>query len=142
MKIEFICQKTGLHAYVNREHCMAAILVRDRDRETAYQCRHCGWWHRGPRETCPTTGKRGYLSQRACETDIERAWTDPTWRGEKHGRMPRRAYQCPHCDLWHMSTSSRTLDELSSAGHVDPDLCSPDGCATMVVSVRERGDQK
>ena len=130
MKLDIRCQTTGLLAYATREHCQESIS--DKVHETAYECRHCHFFHPGPREMCPVNGKRGYLSRRACERDIEKAWTDPTWKGHLHGRMPRRAYLCPHCQRWHMSTHSRTFEELH--GHVDPALTPTDANATMVAS--------
>ncbi len=129
MTIEIRCQQTGLQAYVTREHCQQSI--RDKVHETAYECLHCGFYHPGPREMCPTTGKRGYLSERACWRDIERAWTDPTWKAKLHGRMPRRAYRCPSCGLWHMGTNSRSREELAADGHVDPALLPLDSATTV-----------
>lgn len=127
MTIEILCPVTGLRAYVNGDHCRGAIHNK-RD-EAAYECRHCHWWHIGPRVTCPTTGKRSYASERSCEQDIEKAWLDPTWGARRHGRMPRRAYRCRHCGYWHMSTRSRSVEELTAAGHIDPGLCY-DGSAS------------
>jgi hypothetical protein len=128
MTIEINCQTTGLRAFVTRESCEREIT--DKDHETAYECRHCHFYHPGPKRLCPASGKRCYRSQRSCEQDIEKAWTDPYWKG-KHGRMPKRAYLCPSCGCWHMSTHSRTLAELE--GHVDPALNSPSTYATIVV---------
>lgn len=129
--IEFSCPVTGLQAFVNGDHCRRAI--HDKIHWAAYECRHCHWWHIGPREMCPETGKRGYLSEQACDRDIEAAWTDPEWGARLHGRMPRRSYQCRHCGLWHMSTRSLSHEELSATGHVDPGLQPPEQSATIVV---------
>jgi predicted RNA-binding Zn-ribbon protein involved in translation (DUF1610 family) len=101
--IEILCPKTGLQVYGSRQSCNRAIT--DHSAEAAYECRFCGWFHIGPKEMCEVTGKRTFLSERAAIDYVERAWTHGRWTN-RHGRMPRRAYQCEHCHGWHLTRHS------------------------------------
>jgi len=79
-------------------------------------------WLLGPRDAaavldpaklkCPETGKTAYVDEATAMRAIERAWTSPNWVN-RHGRMPTRAYQCPDCGWWHMTSAP----ERSAAAH-------------------------
>lgn len=47
---------------------------------------------------CPDTGKRQYETERAATAAIERA-------ADQAGNVPVRCYVCPHCGLWHLTST-------------------------------------
>lgn len=65
---------------------------------------------------CPASGKRCYVDERSAMVDVEKAWTDPTWK-DRHGRLPRRAYLCPECGWYPPDAhpSSRGLVVIAAA---------------------------
>lgn len=52
---------------------------------------------------CPVTGKSAYADEQTAMQWVERAWTDPNWEN-RHGQMPTRAYLCPDCGWWHLTS--------------------------------------
>ena len=60
--------------------------------------------------TCKASGgKRCYVSEEAAMKVIEASHRDPRWKNI-HGQPARRAYLCPDCGWWHL-TSKKGDDE-------------------------------
>lgn len=52
---------------------------------------------------CPVTGKAKYTSPERAERAMEKLWREGN--DGRHGRMPRKVYECEHCGWWHLSSS-------------------------------------
>ena len=52
---------------------------------------------------CPQTGKRAYVDEATALENVGKVWEMGQNLDERHGRMPKAAYQCEHCGWWHMT---------------------------------------
>ncbi len=57
---------------------------------------------------CPVTGKARYRSESRADEVLGSIWATP----HPGRRLERRAYQCPYCGSWHL-TSKPPLEEAS-----------------------------
>jgi hypothetical protein len=53
---------------------------------------------------CPASGKVAYVTEERALKAIEGAWLSGRWEN-RHGQMASRAYECPACGWWHMTSS-------------------------------------
>ena len=51
-----------------------------------------------------TSGKRGYKTEAAAESAMRGIVRDPRLRT---GKQPSRAYECPGCGRWHLTSKRR-----------------------------------
>lgn len=68
---------------------------------------------RQPLGTCKATGKLCFLSERSADLTLGRLRSDR----RRRGHMESRAYECDHCDRWHL-TSWSTADEAPTPAAV------------------------
>jgi len=58
---------------------------------------------------CPASGKIAYVTEERVMKAIEGAWVSGRWENH-HGQMASRAYLCPDCGWWHMTSKPQKGD--------------------------------
>jgi hypothetical protein len=61
------------------------------------------------KRVCEDSGKTSFPLEQAAWDEVERAWTDASWKN-RHGGMPINVYRCDFCKGWHL-TKRRYEDE-------------------------------